>query len=518
MSATISTIRHPSSGLRVVLIKPSKYAIDGYTDRYWRGFMPNSTLNHMQAMTEDYQRRSRARLEIFTFDEYVQLDLDYLKLLNGDSGPTLVALLGVQSHQFHRALDLAALAIDQGAQAIVGGPHAMTCDTTEIQQRGVSFALAEAELIWDQILQDAAREKLQPVYGADQRWQRELEPPVLTPPTKKDLKRYVAPMLGIYPARGCPFLCNFCSVIKIAGRNVRAQSVETTIETLLRARRAGVRVVMFTSDNFNKTPAVRELLEAMISEQTGLPFFAQCDTQIGSRDADLIPLMAKAGCYQIFIGVESFSRSALTSARKFQNHPDRYAQIVELCERHGILTHFSNIIGFPGDTGETVKEHLETLRSMNPSLASFYILTPIPGTEQYGDFLARGLIYESNLDRFDGIHPTWHHDHFSPRRLQRLLFDCYRNFFGYKEFLGSTGLAKGTSFDFDYLGTWLFTRLQAYHETHPMSGGVWRVKRDHQDDYLQLRQKTFGVRLLPLPDNLELSAEDADFNRRAKLG
>jgi hypothetical protein len=48
---------------------------------------------------------------------------------------------------------------------VIGGPHAMTCDTSMLQDRGVSFALAEAELVWPQILRDAADGELQPVYG-----------------------------------------------------------------------------------------------------------------------------------------------------------------------------------------------------------------------------------------------------------------------------------------------------------------------------------------------------------------
>ncbi len=54
---------------------------------------------------------------------------------------------------------------------VLGGPHAMTCDTTSQQGRGVSLALAEAKPIWPQILSDAAAGELQPVYGRVQRWQ-----------------------------------------------------------------------------------------------------------------------------------------------------------------------------------------------------------------------------------------------------------------------------------------------------------------------------------------------------------
>jgi hypothetical protein len=59
--------------------------------------------------------------------------------------------------------------------SIIGGPHPMTCDTTILQGRGVSFALAEAEIIWPAILADAMEGELRPVYGAAQRWTKASE-------------------------------------------------------------------------------------------------------------------------------------------------------------------------------------------------------------------------------------------------------------------------------------------------------------------------------------------------------
>ena len=136
--------------------------------------------------------------------------------------------------------------------------------------------------------------ELRATYGEGHRWQQQIEAPVLQPPPRRDLRRYVVPMLGIYPARGCPFTCNFCSVIKIAGRAIRSQSLDTTLASLRAAKVAGIKAIMFTSDNFNKYPEGPALLEAMIAERINLPFFVQCDTQI-SKQEGLVDLMARAG-------------------------------------------------------------------------------------------------------------------------------------------------------------------------------------------------------------------------------
>ena len=85
------------------------------------------------------------------------------------------------------------------------------------------------------------------------------------PPPLAELRRYIVRLLGVYPARGCPYTCNFCSVIKIAGRSVRSQPLETTLASLRAAQKAGVEYVLFTSDNFNKIPEATELLDHVIT-------------------------------------------------------------------------------------------------------------------------------------------------------------------------------------------------------------------------------------------------------------
>lgn len=505
--------------LRVVIIKPSKYGVSGDVERFRRGFMPNSTVPYLRSMTP--ASFDGVPIETYAVDEYVQTDLRYLDLIRNPKSPTLLALVGVQSHQFQRSLDLASLARANGVRhCVIGGPHVMTCDTSMLHGRGISFALSEAETVWPSILHDAIHGELQPVYGEKQRWATELHAPVLVPPSARDLRRYLIPMLGIYPARGCPFTCNFCSVIKIAGRQIRSQSIDTTIESLRKAKAAGVRLVMFTSDNFNKYSDAPGLLEEMIARDLRIPFFVQCDTQIAKQE-EFISLLGRAGCFEIFVGVESFRRSTLLAAHKAQNHPTTYGEIIRLCTKHGIVSHFSNIIGFPDDTAASIREHLDVLREINPDVASFYILTPIPGTEQYDDFLRAGWITEQNLDRFDATTTTWRHPNLTSDELKDLLFHCYQRFFSVSHIV-STAIRtfrhrQAHAGYLPYFGQPLFSRISAERRTHPMSGGVGRVRVDSFSDYRELRRTTFGLDQVPLPKSLQLSKADAELNRRASI-
>jgi len=493
------------SGLKVVLIKPSKYDLNGDVERFSAGFMPNATLYHIASLTPKHIRGFP--ITVHTVDEYVQGSLDYLRLLNAETDcTTLVALVGVQSHQFHRALDLAAYARRGGVRhVVIGGPHPMTCDTSAFQNRGVSFSLAEAELVWEIILKDALKGELQPVYGANLRWAKSLGSPVIQPPSLEELKRYWVPMMGLYPVRGCPYSCSYCSVIKISGRQVRSPSIESTLASLRLAKKAGVKMVMFVSDNFNKFPEVEELLHALIDEQLDLQFFCQCDSQV-VRQPDLVELMARAGCFQMFVGIESFNRKTLRSFQKYHNYPQLYGDLIKMCSEVGIRPHFSNIIGFPDDTEKDVRHHLEILMELMPTVASFYILTPIPGTEQYDEYKMGGGIREDNLDRFDATYPTWAHPHISAKRMYDLLFECYQKYY--------TALMRKRDLDGMDLNFATLSRFLASKNIHPMSGGVKKLAIDRLTDYIELRKASFGVEMAPLPNSLRLSPEDEMSNKK----
>jgi radical SAM superfamily enzyme YgiQ (UPF0313 family) len=510
--------------LRVVLIKPSKYGEDGYLDRYQRGYMPNATLPYIKSMTPT--EVNGIPIEVHAVDEYVRGDLDYLNLLHRDESDrrTLLALVGVQSHQFHRALDLAAYAKQHGALAIAGGPHPMTCSTEAHQGRGLSFAVSEGEMVWGQILEDAIEGELRDVYGGDQRWADEIAAPVLIPPTKQELSHYASRLLGVYPARGCPYRCSFCSVIKIAGRQVRSQSTETTMATLRAAEKAGISQIFFTSDNFNKYTQAWELMQAMIDEKMDLTFQVQCDTQV-AKQGDFIELMGRAGCHGMFLGVESLDRETLKAANKQQNHPKLYQQIVDMCRESGITALFSNIIGFPQDTHESIMEHQAQLCEINPDIALYYILTPIPGTEQYDEYMELGLITEPNLDRYDACCVTWRHPNLRPEELNERLYWSYLDFYDPDKVAVRQSLwqrehkgvneSRPRSVSNNLLSR--FMADSARLGVHPMAGGMKRLKRDCAQDFMQLRRETFDCEFAPLPKSLALSDHDEQINREAKV-
>jgi hypothetical protein len=474
-ATTYAAMQAIAKKLRVVLLKPSKYRTDGFVERFRSGFMPNATLSHISSLTPENIGKTSVSVEYI--DEYIRPDIDYLGSLHAEKDvTTLVAIVGVQSHQFHRAIDLSAYAKSKGAEnVVIGGPHPMTCDTSALQNLGVSFSLSEAEIVWREIIEDAVRGQLQPVYGLEKRWADIVPDVKFKPPPPEEVNRHWVPMVGLYPVRGCPFVCNFCSVIKIAGRNVRHPSIDSIVSSLKTIKHAGVDLVVFTSDNFNKFPSAPDLLQAMIDEKLDLKFFFQADTQLASQP-DLIDLVGRAGGVEVFVGAESFDKKALKSAHKRHNQPAEYKKIVSQCREAGIRTHFSNILGFPHQDMNDCLDHVDTLIDLGPEAT-----------------------------------PTFYHDQIDPEALQQVLFDAYENFYKASMQSNKHRIDKGTR---NFMA---FSRWCAKNQIHPMSGGSGRVKIDHISDYAAYRERVFGISgLLPLPHSLALSVADAELNRKAR--
>jgi hypothetical protein len=125
------------------------------------------------------------------------------------------------------------------------------------------------------------------------------------------------------------------------------------------------------------------------------------------------------------------------------------------------------------------------------------------------------------MDRYDATSTTFIHDRLAPEELYELLFECYRKFFtaGRTARVGARNIwRKHFLNDFiPHVAFPLFSRYSAWRKTHPMSGGVGRVRLDWAADYAAFRRARYGVDIAPLPMNLELSPIDAEMNRRVKI-
>jgi radical SAM superfamily enzyme YgiQ (UPF0313 family) len=198
-------------------------------------------------------------------------------------------------------------------------------------------------------------------------------------------------------SRGCPFKCEFCDIIEIYGRVPRAKTPAQICAELTKLHRLGFQGYIFlVDDNFigNKRKAKGLLAElAKWNRRENYPFRYYTEASINLADDDeLLELMAQAGFFQVFIGIETPEPKLLETTQKRQNIPgDALAKLVRI-RRHGIHITAGFILGFDGEESGVFETQRTFIQASGIGAAMVGLLQAIPGTQ-----LARRLKSEGRL-------------------------------------------------------------------------------------------------------------------------
>jgi len=164
-------------------------------------------------------------------------------------------------------------------------------------------------------------------------------------------------------AKSCPYACLFCGFPSRAGE-YRYLDVTLVEQQLNRLHERGVRTLTFLDDTFNVPKArFKDMLRMMIRNRYGFHWNSFYRSDQG--DEETIALMAESGCEGVFLGIESASDAMLQRMNKTSRRK-HYAAAIPLLRQYGIYSHANFIVGFPGETAETVLETLSFIREYKP--------------------------------------------------------------------------------------------------------------------------------------------------------
>ncbi len=215
-------------------------------------------------------------------------------------------------------------------------------------------------------------------------------------------KRTVIP---IATSRGCPFGCKFCSVIQMFGRKYRFKSIDRVIEEIreVASRKAHI---FFVDDNFaaNKE-RTKELLKRIIAEDIHIEWSAQVRTDV-VRDAELIDLMGKTGCFTVFVGFESINPKTLSLYNKHQKVDD-IVECIKTFKKASIGIHGMFVLGGDTDDIETIRSTQKFAKRLGIDSVQFLMLTPLPGTPVFDDLMKQGRLIHTDWAKYDAHHAVF---------------------------------------------------------------------------------------------------------------
>lgn len=490
----------PVARLTIVLIKPSKYDDDGYVIRYRKGFLPSNTLSCLAGLTEDVRRRGTfgdsVTVTVKLYDDTVQpIPVERIaRAARRKGNRTIVGLVGVQTNQFPRAADLALAFRRKGVGVLLGGFHVsgsmamLPSAPPEIQallDAGVHLVLGEVENQWDGILADALHGALRPVYnflGSPP----DLRDQPLPRTDRRYLRHFVTANFGtIDCGRGCPFQCSFCTIINVQGRRMRCRDAETVVAGVRDNYRVnGVSFYFLTDDNFSRNPHWEAIFDGLITlrevERIPIEFMMQVDT-LAYRIKDFIPKARRAGCSQVFIGLESLNPRNLAAVNKNQNDVDDLARMVAAFHREEIMTHAAYIVGFPFDTRDSVRQDIERLKNeLGVKQASFFMLIPLPGSRDHSEMAKANIPMDHDLNRYDSVHSTTAHPRMSAEEWNAAFREAWESFYSFENM---TRILLNTSAEryWNVFKNFFWAKSSIFIEgQHPMMAGYFR-RKDRRD-------------------------------------
>ncbi len=481
----------------LVMIKPSHYDDDGYPIQWIRSAIPSNTLACLNALAEDARRRAvlgpDVEIRLHTYDETnrrVRPDR-IIRDIRRAGGKALIALVGVQSNQFPRAVDLARPFLADGWMVAIGGFHISGClamlpemppEMREAQALGITFFAGEAEeRRLDTVLRDAWAGTLPPLYNfMDDLPSLQGEPPPILP--QQHVRRTSGSLSSIDLGRGCPYQCSFCTIINVQGRKSRYRSPDD-LELIIRDNVAqGIKRFFITDDNFARNRHWEPLFDRMIAlreEGLNIGFTIQVDT-LCHRIPNFIAKAGRAGVRRVFIGLENINPENLLAAKKRQNRITEYRAMLQAWREAGAITYAGYIIGFPGDTKELILRDVEIIKRELPlDILEFFFLTPLPGSEDHKVLWKQRTWMDPDLNKYDLNHRVTHHPRMSDAEWEAAYRAAWTNYYTPEHM--RTILRRAAAHPLGRPKTALttilwFNLMILFELVHPLEGGAFRLK------------------------------------------
>jgi hypothetical protein len=481
---------------RLVLIKPSHYDDEGYVIQWLRSPIPANSLACVYGLAQDSAERGAlgpdVTFDIVPIDETnTRIRPERIARMIDEADHGLVMLIGVQSNQFPRALDIAAPLRARGIAVAIGGFHvsgtlAMLPEREAAVQRaldmGCTLFAGEAEGgRLDGFLRDAVENRLQPIYNYMDDLPGIDAVPIPHLPASVVNRTYGA-NTSFDAGRGCPFQCSFCTIINVQGRKSRRRTPDD-IEKIIRANAAqGVLRFFITDDNFARNkdwePIFDRLIELREVHKIKIRLIIQVDT-LCHKIPRFIEKAARAGVRRVFIGLENISPDNLTAAKKKQNKITEYRQMLLDWKKVGVLTYCGYIIGFPNDTPERIRRDIRTIqRELPVDVLEFFFLTPLPGSEDHKKLWQKGVWMDPDLNKYDLNHATTAHPLMSQAEWEGIYQEAWDTYYSQghiERILRRAAATKNSVGKTLFIVNWFIgsTRIE---RIHPLECGFVRLK------------------------------------------
>jgi len=496
----MSLAETPARRFRLVLVKPSHYDDEGYVIQWLRSPIPANSLACLYGLAAEAKARQAlgadVELDIVPIDETnTRVRPDRIAAEIKAAGDGMVMLVGVQSNQFPRALDIARPLRAAGITVGIGGFHVSgTLSMLPGIESNVQLALDMGCFLFageaedgrlEQVLLDAMNGALRPIYNhmKDLPGLERVPVPHLPPEV---VKKTFGANTSFDAGRGCPFQCSFCTIINVQGRKSRRRTPDDVEKIVRSAAAQGILRFFITDDNFARNKDWEAIFDRLIylREEEGLHIrmIIQVDT-LCHKLPNFIEKARRAGVRRVFIGLENVAPENLAAAKKKQNKITEYREMLLAWKQAKVLTYCGYITGFPADTPESIIRDVKIVqKELAVDILEFFFLTPLPGSEDHQKLAAQGAWMDPDLNKYDLNHAVAHHPKMTKEEWEGAYKAAWKTYYSMEHIetvLRRAAATRNSVGKTMFLLNWFWGSI-AIEDLHPLEVGF--VRRKHRRD------------------------------------
>ncbi len=299
--------------------------------------------------------------------------------------------------------------VNPGMKTIVTGSQPTFMPQSTLARKGIDFAVQrEQEAVLVELVNalekgDGAYKDVKGIGYTDENGEVVLNPPAALIPNLDDLpiadrsmlpqnidyfnpvvKRM--PFTTMFTTRGCTARCTYCTSPVFYGNKVRFISAEKVVREMEICQNLGYREIFFRDELFTASKKrVFEICERIKERKLDLTWI--CSSRVNNVDPDMLKVMKEAGCHLIRFGVESGAQEILDNVNK-NITVDETRKAFQWCHEFDIDTHAHCMVGSPGETKETIERTIKFILEIEPTVITFGITTPYPGTPLFEEVKA----------------------------------------------------------------------------------------------------------------------------------
>ena len=238
------------------------------------------------------------------------------------------------------------------------------------------------------------------------------------------------PFVALQASKGCPYSCRFyCTYGEYQGPAIRQRSAEKVVEDIaILQKKYKIKGIQFRDPTFGlKKPFIEDFCREL--EKRNVKIKWGMETRLDLLNEQNLTKMFKVGLRNINVGIETADKEIAKINKRGLIEENQQEKIIKFCKKLGIKISSFFIIGYDGDTEDTIRKTIDYAIKLNTPLARFSVSTPYPGTGFYEQLKKEGKILTDDYEKYTQFNLVWKHNNLSQERVKQLLEEALRKYY-----------------------------------------------------------------------------------------